>query len=596
VAWQAWYTLAVVIAVVAVLASGRLPAPVAMMVAVAALVVPGVITTTQALSGFSNEAVITIAALYVVAGAVLATGALDWLTARLLSSQSRPSGKPTRVELARLLIPVAAVSSIIYNTPLTAMSAPPVAAWAARTGRHPSWYLLPLNVAILGGGLITAIGTTTNLVISGLLTASHQRPLALLEPAPVGIAVCGSILVVVIVLGPWLARNRTAPGDGFADPRTFTIEMSVTPGGGLAGKTVAEAGLRHLEGVFLVEIDHNGTSTAAVGPDHRLDDGDRLVFIGNINRVVDLHRMPGLQPAGASSFAVESGPRRRFYEAVVGGASELAGRTIRDIRFRTRFDGAVVAIHRSGEPVQGKLGDVALRSGDVLLVLASGDFRQHAADSRAFALVANPNGIPPPLRRDKSLIVNLILVGFLVVAVSQVTTVLIASVIAAALVVVLGVVKPWEARISIDLTVLVVLCASFAVGQAVGSSGLARECATLLIDALHGFGAVGIVAGVLVATALITQIVTNNAAAVLMFPVAMATAAQAHLNPRSFVIAILIGASASFITPIGYQTNMIVQGLGGYRWSDFIRIGLAPLLVLIVVALVAIAWAFPPMR
>ena len=594
--WQAWYTLAVVIAVVVVLASERVSPPVAMLAAVAALVAPGVITTTQALSGFSNEAVVTIAALYVVAGAVLATGALDWLTARLLSSQPPASGKPTRVELARLLVPVAAISSIIYNTPLTTMSAPPVSAWASRTGRQPSWYLLPLNLAILGGGLITAIGTTTNVVIPGLLTASHQRPLSLLEPAAVGLVVCAAVLIVVIVTSPWLVRDRAAPGGSTADPRTFTIEMSVTPGGGLAGRTVAEAGLRHLDGVFLVEIDRDGASTAAVGPDHRLEDGDRLVFIGNINRISDLHRISGLRPAGASSFAVESGPQRRFYEAVVGGNSELAGQTLKDVGFRTRFDGAVVAIHRSGESLGGKLGEVTLRSGDVLLVLASGDFRQRAADSRAFALVASPDGIPPPLRRDKSLIVNLVLIGFLILAVSGLTSVLVASVIAAALVVLLGVVKPWEARISINLTVLVVLCASFGVGQAVGSSGLAKECAKLLIAALHQFGPVGIVAGVLVATIVITQIVTNNAAAILMFPIGMATAAQAHLDPRSFVIAILVGASASFITPIGYQTNMIVQGLGGYRWSDFVRIGLAPLIVVIVVALAAIMWAFPPLR
>jgi di/tricarboxylate transporter len=596
VGWQAWYTLAVVIAVVVVLASERFSAPVAMMGAVAALVAPGVITTTQALSGFSNEAVVTIAALYVVAGAVLATGALDWLTARLLTAQPAKAGKPSRGEFTRLLFPVAAISSIIYNTPLATMSAPPVAAWASRTGRHPSWYLLPLNLAILAGGLITAIGTTTNVVISGLLTASHQRPLYLLEPAPVGIPIAVAVVVTVVLIGPWVVRNRVAPGEAAADPRSFTIEMSVTPGGGLAGRTVADAGLRHLDGVFLVEIDRDGSATTAVGPDQRLEDGDRLVFIGNIHRIADLHRIRGLQPAGASSFAVQSGPQRNFYEAVVGGTSELAGRTLKEIGFRTRFDGAVVAIHRSGEAIQGKLGEVPLRSGDVLLVLAAGDFRQRAGDSRAFALVANPDGVPPPLRRDKSLIVNLILVGFLILAVSGVTSVLVASVIAAGLIVVLGVLKPWEARISINLTVLVVLCASFGVGQAVGSSGLAKECAKLLIAALHQFGPVGIVAGVLIATVIITQVVTNNAAAILMFPIGMATAAQAHLDPRTFVMAILVGASASFITPIGYQTNMIMQGLGGYRWSDFVRIAAVPLLVLIPIALLAITWAFPPLR
>ncbi len=186
------------------------------------------------------------------------------------------------------------------------------------------------------------------------------------------------------------------------------------------------------------------------------------------------------------------------------------------------------------------------------------------------------------------------LIAFLATVLSGVTSVLVASVAAAAAVVVFGVVKPWEARSYIDLNVLVVLCGSFGIGAAVGKSGLAKEGATLLIDGLHQFGALGIVAGVLIATVAITQLVTNNAAAVLMFPIAMATAAQAHLSTRSFVMAMLIGASASFITPIGYQTNMIVQGLGGYRWGDFLRIGAAPLAVAVAVGLAAIMVFFPP--
>src|SRR6202521_491117 len=211
--WQAWYTLAVVVIVIAVLATERLSAPVTVMGAVIALVAPGVITTTAALAGFSNEAPVTIAALYVVAGAVLATGALDGVIARLLSTQPPAAQRPGRLELARLLVPVAAMSAFIYNTPLTAMSAPPVAAWATRTGRRPSWYLLPLNLAILAGGLITAIGTTTNVVISGLLTASPSGPLALFEPAPVGVAVTVAVLLVVILTGPWLAKDRSAPSE-----------------------------------------------------------------------------------------------------------------------------------------------------------------------------------------------------------------------------------------------------------------------------------------------------------------------------------------------------------------------------------------------
>jgi len=593
VAWQAWYTLAVVVAVVVVLATERLSAPITIMAAVAALVAPGVITTAEALSGFSNEAPLTIAALYVLAGAALATGALEGLTARLLSNRPREGSGPGRLELVRLTVPVAAMSAMIYNTPLTAMSAPLVAAWAKRTGRRPSWYLLPLNLAILGGGLITAIGTTTNVVISALLTTAHMRPLALFEPAPVGLLVAFAVIGTVVVTAPWLVRDRAGPEEEISDVRNFTVEMTVV-GRELAGRTVADAGLRHLDGVFLVELTRNGETMAAVGPDQRLAVGDRLVFTGNIARVVDLQRMSGLRPAGDPQFTTEPGPQRHFYEAVIGGNSELVGSTLKQAEFRSRFGGAVVAIHRSGEHVPGKLGEVPLHAGDVLLVLAPPTFRRSASAGSAFALVASPESVASPLRRNKGIIVNLVLVSFLVTVLSGVTSVLVASVAAAAAVVVFGVVKSWEARSYIDLNVLVVLCGSFGIGAAVGKSGLAKECASLLIAALHQFGSVGIVAGVLIATVVITQLVTNNAAAVLMFPIAVATASQAHLSTRSFVLAILVGASASFITPIGYQTNMIVQGLGGYRWGDFMRIGLLPLIVLLVVGLAAIMAFFPP--
>src|SRR5581483_4961368 len=515
--WQAWYTLLVVVCVVAVLATERVSAPIAVMAAVAALAGPGVITTADALSGFSNEAPVTIAALYVVSAGVLATGALDGVTARLLSNQRPRDNRPGRVELARLLVPVAAMSAFIYNTPLTAMTAPPVAAWASRTGRKASWYLLPLNLAILGGGLLTAIGTTTNVVISGLLTAAHLKPLHLFEPLPVGLPVAVAIIGVVIVLAPVLVRDRVAPAEDVADPRAFTVEMEVEPGSGLAGRTVVDAGLRHLEGVFLVELDRGGDVITAVGPEQKLAVGDRLVFTGNINRVVDLHRIAGLRAAGDPHFSTRPGPQRTFYEAVIGGESDLVGTTLRQAEFRTRFGGAVVAIHRSGEPVKAKLGDVQLRAGDVLLVLAPPTFRRTANIGRTFALVASPEGAPETLRRDKSFVIYLILLGFFAAVISGVTTVLVASVLAASAVVVFGVLKPWQARASINLTVLVVLCGSFGIGNAVGKSGLARECATLLIDVLHVFGPAGIIAGVLIATVMITQLVTNNAAAVLMF-------------------------------------------------------------------------------
>ena len=591
--WEAWFTLAVVLAVIAVLATERFSPPVTIIGAVTVLLLAHVIDAKAALSGFSNEAPVTIAALYVVAGAAESTGALEGLTRLILSGRYNESARPRRPDLLRMMVPTAGMSAFIYNTPLTSMLAPRVTAWSRRTGRLPSWFLMPMNLAVLCGGLITAIGTTTNVVISGLLTASHRAPLSFFEPTPVGIAVTVAVIPVVVVLAPLLVRHRRTAEETFSDTRTFTVEMTVPPGSPIAGKTIAEAGLRNLEGVFLVEILHDGASVAAVGPERRLAEGDRLVFAGNVKRVLDLQRMPGLASAETPHFSVAAGPDRLFFEAVVAAGSPLVGHTLKSIGVRSRYEAAVVAVHRGGEQVRRKLGDVTLRAGDVLLVLATGDFRQRFGGGGDFALIAQPDGNPAAIQREKAWIVTLIVVGFVASVTTGVLSVLDAALIAALLIIVLRIVTPWQARHSIDLNVLVVLCGSFGIGAAVGQSGLAREIARLLIDALHPLGGIGILAGVLLATVVITQVVTNNAAAVLMFPIAVATAAEAHLGFRAFVLALVVGASASFLTPIGYQTNMMVYGPGGYRFTDFLRVG-APLNLLLWIVAVVLIPVFRP--
>lgn len=591
--WEAWFTLAVVLAVIAVLATERVSPPVTIIGAVTVLLLAHVIDARAALSGFSNEAPVTIAALYVVAGAAESTGALEGLTRVILNGRFNEHPRPARADLFRMMVPTSGMSAFIYNTPLTTMLAPRVTAWARRTGRMPSWFLMPLNLAILAGGLLTAIGTTTNVVISGLLSASHRSPLSFFEPTPVGLAIAVVVIPVVVLLSPLLLGHRRTAKEGFADTRTFTVEMIVPAGSLIAGRTIAEAGLRNLEGVYLVEILHDGSSVAAVGPERKLAEGDRLVFAGNVKRVLDLQRMPGLASAETAHFSVATGPDRLFFEAVVAAGSPLVGQTLKSIAFRSRYEAAVVAIHRGGEQVQRKLGDVNLRAGDVLLVLATGDFRQQFGGGGDFALIAQPDGNPVALQRDKARLVNLVVLGFIVSVTTGLLSVLDASLIAAMLIIILRVVTPWQARHSIDLNVLVVLCGSFGIGAAVGQSGLARELARLLIQGLHPLGPIGILAGVLLATAIITQVVTNNAAAVLMFPIAVATSAQAGLDFRPFVLALVVGASASFLTPIGYQTNMIVTGMGGYRWGDFLRLGAPVLAVTVAVALLVIPAVSP---
>lgn len=588
--WEAWLTLIVVLATVGLLVSERVSPPFAILAAVIGLLTVGVVDADQAFSGFSNAAPITVAALYVLVAGVEKTGAMERLTAAVLGTKTRSD----TATLGRVLGATAGASSFLNNTPIVAMVAPAVIAWARRNGRSPSRYLMPISFAAILGGVVTLIGTSTNLVVSGLLEKSGDDPMGLFEIAKVGLPVALIGMTLLVLVGPRLLPTRRAPSENVGeDSREFTVEMTVAGGSSLSGRSVMEAGLRNLEGVYLVQLERRGHRRAPVSPDEILADEDRLTFAGNVERVVDLQRIPGLVSAEQVHFpAATREPRRRLFEAVVAEDSPLAHSTLKDVGFRSRYGAAVLAVHRHGQRVPGKLGTLELRPGDVLLVLAGDDFKRRWRDQRDFLVVAPLDGEPPP-RREKAPIVGLVTLGLFVLVTAGVVDILVGALLAAAALVGTRVLTPFEARNSVDLNVVVVIAASFGLGEAIATSGLADEIAETFVGSFARFGDVGLLLGVIVATVVLTELITNNAAAVLMFPIALATAAQAGLDPRGFAIAIAIGASASFLTPIGYQTNTMVYGMGGYRFSDFIRVGFPLTIVVIVVAVLVIPIAWP---
>ncbi|MGH2746796.1 MAG: SLC13 family permease [Actinomycetota bacterium] len=590
---EAWLTLAVVVAVVALLATERAsPAPV-VLGAVTALLVLGVVDTEQALSGFSNPAPLTVAALYVLAGAAEATGVLQHLTSRFLASIPKDK-KGDKRALLRMLMPSAAASAFFNNTPIVAMVAPAVAAWARRTGRSPSAYLMPLSFGTILGGLLTLIGTSTTLVVSGLMDEAGMRPLGLFEIGKVGLPVAAAGIAFLYLFAPRILGDRRSPQDDLTHSvREFTVEMLVTPGGNLAGRTVSDAGLRNLQGVFLVEIARNGQRVAPVAPEEVLHDGDQLTFAGNVTRVLDLQRVSGLISAEERHFSIAgSHPQRRVYECVIGEDSPLSGTTLKEIGFRARYGGAVLAVHRSGQRVGDKLGDVRFRPGDVLVVLADHGFRRRWLDRHDYLVISPMNGETPP-RRDKAPIVGIVALGLMALAGTGVLDIFVAAVLAAFALVILKVLSPSEARSAIDLNVIAVIAGSFGLGAAITESGLADAIARNVIHPLGSFGDLGLLLGILLATVALTELVTNNAAAVLMFPIAFATASAAGLDPRPFALAIALGASASFLTPIGYQTNTMVYGMGGYRFGDFVRLGGVITITTIVIGMLVIPIAWP---
>jgi di/tricarboxylate transporter len=587
VGWEAWFVLAVVLGVLAVLVSDKASPALAMSGGMVAVLVTGIVTPSEALAGFSNPAPLTVAALFVLARAVEKTGALTPVVRATLGET-----KGVRSSLARLVIPTSAASAFLNNTPIVAMLLPQVRAWAEARGRSPSRYLMPLSFAALLGGVVTLIGTSTNLVISGLLIASGEPELGFFEMTIVGlpIAILGSLMLVMLT-PVLLPERRKVLQETEEETRGFVVDMVVEPRGPLGGKTVEAAGLRHLSGLFLATLERDQDLLAPVAPDTVLLDGDRLRFVGKADQILDLQHTRGLASAEKGHLLEFAGDRSRYFEAVIGSESPLVGKTMFEAGFRARYQAAVLAIHRAGQRIEGKLGQIRLRVGDTLLLAADRGFRERWRDRNDFLLVSALR--PTPSRPTKrAWIVGLITLGLVVSASVELLPILNASLLAAVVLVALSILTPGEARAAIDLDVIVVIASAFGVAAAVQASGLAGTLAGGLVDAFSTFGDQGVLLGVVAATVILTAVVSNNAAALLMFPIAVAAASATSIQARGFAVAVAVAASVDFLTPIGYQTNTMVYGPGGYRFGDYARLG-APLTVLVMAAIVLIvpmAW------
>lgn len=581
--WEAWLTLAVVAVAVVLLARDLVAPAVTFMGAVVILLVAGVVTPGQAFQGFANPAPITVAALYVLARAVERTGALQPIVRATLGA-----GRSVRFALLRLTVPVAAASAFLNNTPIIAMLAPQVDEWADRRGDSASRYLMPLSFAAILGGMTTLIGTSTNLVVSGLLETEGYEPFTMFELTRIALPIALVGLAINAFAAPNLLPDRLPPRqEARSGGRSFSVRMIVEPGGPLDGHSVSHAQQLLPEDARIVYFERDAEGAGQIAPDKVLKGGDFLTLLGDTEAVLGLHDISGLASAQQPHLPYEfRSPRHACFEAVVATESPLVGHTLVDVSFLARYQATVLAIHRSGEPVRGHLARTPLKPGDTLLVIADRGFGERWRDRDDFALMSLL-GAPSPEPTRNAWIVLAIGAAIVLGAALDILPILHFSLLGALALVGLGILTPNEAKDSIDFDVIVVIGAAFGLAAAVEFSGLGGAAAKVVADGFGRFGAQGAMAGIVILTVALSSIITNNAAAALVLPIAISTGAGFGIDVRTVAVAVALSASASFMTPVAYQTNLMVYGLGGYRFGDYARLGTPLTLVVLVVVLAA---------
>ena len=586
---DAWFALSLVLALVGLLTFTRVSPDIILSAGLTLLLVFGILTPEEAFSGFANPGVITVGVLYVVVAGLQETGGVHWLSQRLL-------GKPKSLADAqlRLMTPVTLISAFLNNTPVVAMLIPAVNDWARRHRLAVSKLMIPLSYAAILGGTCTLIGTSTNLVVNGLLVSRAGLPsLGMFSLAWVGLPTAVIGFGFILLASRWLLPNNASKTRWLDNPKEYSVEMLVEADGPLVGQSIEDAGLRQLPGMYLAEIDRQGRILPAVSPQETLRGDDRLLFVGIVESVADLQKIRGITPATNQIFKLNSQrSERMLIEAVVSSSCPLVGQSIREGNFRSFYNAVIIAVARNGERVKRKVGDIVLRPGDTLLLEAKASFVEQQRNSRDFFLVSGVANSTPP-RYDRAFIAVAILAAMILTVISGLLPILEAAMLAAGLMIITRCCTGAVARQSVDWRVLVTIAAAFGLGEALAVTGAAQALATSLV-ALAGTQPLAVLAVLYAVTTLFSSLITNNAAAVLVFPIALSLANDLDVNLMPFAIGIIMAASASFATPISYQTNLMVYGPGGYRFSDYLKIGVPLNLLTALVALFIIprVWAF----
>lgn len=565
------YTASVIVLMTATLMKEVTKPSVILFSSLLLLILGNVITIKEALSGFSNQGMLTVGILFVVAAGIQSSSRFENVVMAILGKKNN---KKTRY--LRLMLPVSALSAFLNNTPIVASLIPMINNWAKRNKLPSSKFLIPLSYAAIFGGICTLIGTSTNLVVHGMMLNNGLEGFSFFEIGKVGLPIAIFGIIFFSLWGHRLLPDRKDTITQFEEStRKFVVELKVASNYPHKGKTVEQASLRNLQGLFLFQILRNGEAIAPVTPEEKINEGDRLFFTGLPETIYELQKTPGLNVIEDVEFDPRNidSDKLKTFEVVISNVSPILGNTVKECNFRKRYNAVILGIHRGGARINKKIGDIELQANDTLFMLSDNNFAERWYNSLDFSLVTSSvNSYSKPEKKGNLALILMVLM--VLSAALKLVPIMIAAALTAIILILTNTISFSDAKKSVDFDVLIIIASAFGIGTALMNSGLADLIANAIIDALKVFGVVGIVAGLFLMTSLYTEIITNNAGAAIMFPIALSVSQNLNIDPMPFMLIITIGASASFATPIGYQTNLLVYNVGGYKFTDFLKTGL----------------------
>jgi di/tricarboxylate transporter len=588
--------LGILAAAVVLFVSEKLRVDVVAMIVLAALGLTGLVTPEEAFSGFSSPAVITVWAVFIVSGGLTRSGVAD-----LIARQVVRLAGPNQLRLTVLImVTVGVMSAFMNNIGAVAILLPAVMSVARETDIPPSKLLIPLAWASLMGGNMTMIGTPPNILASSILESyGNIESFSFFDFTPMGIVVLGAGILYMVLVGRHLLPRRT-PGGDLADSypvQEYLTEVRVSEGSPLLGKTVRESDLENRYGLNVIHIHlccQEGETVSAL-TDHRLEVGDELHLEATADAILAASETLQLVPVPDRSIQPwEEEPDRAAFElaeVVLAPTSGLRGNTLRQIDFRSRFGLAVLAIRHHGETLFSRLGDVRLDFGDSLLIQGSVNKINLLRHERDFMLLDMP---PLETRRTNKAPMSIaILLGVLIVVTAGWLHVASAMFIGALLMVLSGTLTMDEAYRSIEWKAVFLIAGMLPLGLAMESTGTARLLADQIVGLVGDWGPLAVMMGIFVLTGLLTEVMSNAAATVLAVPIAIDAALGMGVDPHSFVMAIVIAASTSFLMPIGHQVNVLVFGPGGYRFFDYTKVGVGLNLVMLLLTALILPLIWP---